>query len=385
MRASPVTRQMAASAAAEGPNSVADACSAAVGSLAGDVGLLLAFTSGEMDHDRAATALAEAAPSSPTAGLTGKGLITHGGPLDEGCVAMAFGSQLAASVGVARDASDDLRRAGHSAAAAALGGIGEGADAILMFIDSSKGDIAETIAGAYEAAGPKVPLAGGAAGGDDKRHFHGGEATIDSVVAVALKAERPVGIAASQACRVRGVPAIVTRSEGQQVIEIDGRAAEDIYLEQIGFAGIPLDDGEFEAISITHPIAQPELHGDRRLRHVLGRDENGALTVGTHIPAGAAVEFTEIEPEELRSSGAGSVEQAARNLGEAAPQAALVFDCAGRRRALGTDLDHEVESIVTAMGEGAPPLAGLYTNGEVARLKGAKGDRNHAIVTVAFG
>jgi hypothetical protein len=28
---------------------------------------------------------------------------------------------------------------------------------------------------------------------------------------------------------------------------------------------------------------------------------------------------------------------------------------------------------------------GLYTHGEVARLRGAKGDRNHAVVTVAFG
>jgi hypothetical protein len=30
------------------------------------------------------------------------------------------------------------------------------------------------------------------------------------------------------------------------------------------------------------------------------------------------------------------------------------------------------------------PLAGLYTDGEVARVRGTKGDYNHAVVTVTF-
>ena len=42
-------------------------------------------------------------------------------------------------------------------------------------------------------------------------------------------------------------------------------------------------------------------------------------------------------------------------------------------------------AIKEAIGAPAQPLAGLYTHGEVARLQGAKGDRNHAVVTVAFG
>jgi hypothetical protein len=193
-----------------------------------------------------------------------------------------------------------------------------------------------------------------------------------------------VAIAESQTASVRGTPAIVTRSEGQTISEIDGRPAVEVYLEQIGFAGLPLEEEEFEAISMTHPISQPELHGERRLRHVLGRTENGELIVGTHIPTGAAVEFTELELVELLNTGAGSVEQAVQALG-VKPQAALVFDCAGRRRALGSELNREVEAVASALGAGTPSLAGLYTNGEVARLKGAKGDRNHAVVTVAFG
>ena len=62
-----------------------------------------------------------------------------------------------------------------------------------------------------------------------------------------------------------------------------------------------------------------------------------------------------------------------------------MFDCAGRRRVLGDAQDQEVRAISDSFGTPAPPLAGLYTNGEVARVRGAKGDHNHAVVTVTFG
>jgi hypothetical protein len=137
-------------------------------------------------------------------------------------------------------------------------------------------------------------------------------------------------------------------------------------------------------MAITHPLAQPELHGDVRLRHVLGRTGDGAITVGTQIPASAVIEFTELDFEELLASGADSVHEGVERLGDSA-RAALVFDCAGRRRALREGLPQEVEAITNALGSPQPPVVGLYTHGEVARLRGAKGDRNHAVVTVAFG
>jgi hypothetical protein len=65
------------------------------------------------------------------------------------------------------------------------------------------------------------------------------------------------------------------------------------------------------------------------------------------------------------------------------PRAGLVFDCAARRRALGASLAEEAEALVSAFGA-VPALTGLYTRGEVGRTRGAKGDRNHAVVVVAF-
>jgi hypothetical protein len=39
---------------------------------------------------------------------------------------------------------------------------------------------------------------------------------------------------------------------------------------------------------------------------------------------------------------------------------------------------------MAAFGSDAPQIAGLWTRGEVGRVRGPLGDRNHAIVVVAF-
>jgi hypothetical protein len=139
---------------------------------------------------------------------------------------------------------------------------------------------------------------------------------------------------------------------------------------------------------VIHPQAQPELSGDVRLRHVLGRTPDGGLVCATHLPANAAVEFTDEEPDGIVVSAWDGVSMALAQLGGAPPQAALIFDCAGRKRALavhGESLEREAHALIASLGDRPPPLAGLYTHGEIGRVRGAKGDRNHAVVVVAIG
>src|SRR3954447_20131317 len=152
MRAA-TTKEIAAAAAASGPGAAGEACRAAGEGLSGDPGLLLAFTSGDSDFERDAEEMADAAAGTISAGMTGKGLFGPDGPLDEGCVAMAFTSQVSAGLAVAEDASADLRTAGQACTADAIERLGADPDLVLLLIDSSRGDIADTVAGAYEAAG----------------------------------------------------------------------------------------------------------------------------------------------------------------------------------------------------------------------------------------
>jgi hypothetical protein len=383
----PTSSRLAASAAAHGPDAVRESCHAAVASLDGELGLLLAFTSGERDAAASAAAIADAAGGAPSAGMSGKGVFAANEPVNDGCVALAFERSIECALGIAHKAAADMRECGRAATRLALDGLGEGEGTTLLIVlaDTRIGDLADAIAGAYEVAGPSIPMAGGAAGGPEPAQYAGGESLTDAFVAVALRSAEGIAIGNAHTCRVVGQPSIVTRSEGQVIVEIDGRPAEEVYLENLGKGGQQMTEEEFAAVAIIHPLAQPELHGNRRLRHILGRARGGGLVCATQIPPNAGIEFTVLELDELLRSGWESVSASIEALGEKPPRAALVFDCAGRRRILGEDQEQEVRAISESFGSAAPPLAGLYTNGEVARVRGAKGDHNHAVVTVTFG
>jgi hypothetical protein len=178
-----------------------------------------------------------------------------------------------------------------------------------------------------------------------------------------------------------GVPAIVTRSSGRTITALNGRPAEHVYLDAIGHAGERLTHAEFERLAVVHPLVQLELRG-LRPRHVLGRAPEGGLLCAVHIPENAAVGFSEQTPGSVLIS----AEEAARCALEplhGPPRAALIFDCAARRGVMGTHSDLELGVLRDALPP-ATTLVGLYTRGEIARVRGAVGDLNHAIVVVAF-
>lgn len=375
---------------AVGPVAARHAVAQAVAALHGTPSLVLLFPDGALDAAEALEQAHALVPGVNVAGMTASGEIGPGGPIELGCSAMAFGSTVAAGVGVAENASRGPRAAGAEAATAALRGVDvhAGHPLLMLFLDTSSGDQSDVIAGAYEVAGPEVPLVGGAAGGANPAQLALGTAARDRVVAVAVVSFDEIGVGIAHGCSPCAVPSIVTRAEGRVVVHLDGRPAEQVYLEKLGRGdSAAIADEEFERLATVHPIAQPELHGDVRLRHVLGRAEDGGLECATHIPSGAAIEFRRQTPEAIVRSTFDAVSDALRPINGPA-RAALIFDCAGRRSALGGPgeaLAAEVRALVSSFGGEAPQIAGLYTRGEVGRVRGAKGDRNHAVVVAAFG
>jgi len=384
-----LTSQLAASGSANGPDAVVRAVEQALAGLAGaDPAVVFVFPPCR-DGLAAEMALAQTLTAAPVVGMTGNSTLCSEGASDDCACALALAAPCAASAAVVRDASRDPMSAGHDAAAMALSGVDTvpGERVLVMFVDTRSGDQAEVIAGAYDAAGPGVPLTGGAAGGPEPAQIAEGTVLTDAVVAVAIVAPLAVGVGLAHGCQPRGAPSIVTKAHGRTVLQLDGRRAEDVYLEKLGFADEALADREFERLAVVHPLAQPELSGDVRLRHVLGRTGEGGLMCATHLPANAAVEFTDEEPEGIFVSAWDAVTSALGELHGAAPRAALIFDCAGRKRALevkGQTLDREAAAVIGSFGDSPPPLAGLYTHGEIGRVRGAKGDRNHAVVVVAI-
>ena len=347
---------------------------------------MLAFFAGPAERARQASeTAARVAPGVPVAGMTGSGVITPNGPLDEGCAAIAFGPSIRVGVGVSTDASADPRGAGRSATREALAGVERdgGYPVLLLFVDPDAGDQSDVVAGAYDVVGGRVPLAGGAAGGPCM--VAANAVHDDAVAAVALVSPLPVGVGIAHGCRTFGAPAIVTRADGPVVLQLNGRPAEQVYLEKLGRGGERLSEREFERVALAHPLAQRELSGDVRLRYVRGRTARGGLVCATTIPEYAAVEVSEETRGGLFESAAVAAREALEQLDGAVPTAALAFECASRRLIAGEELARlEAESIVASLGVPDAGFAGVYTRGEIGRVRGAKGDRNHSLVVVAF-
>ena len=373
---------LAASGAANGERSLFRAVAEAVSGLKRAPSVVFAFPSGSKpDGEELRAACTEA--GAPVVGMSGNGAIAGSGAIENGCSALALSDEISVGVGIGIEAGEELRAATRSAAHRALEDVESSNKLLLLFLDTRTGDQAEAVAGAYEAAGPTVPLAGGAAGGAEPAQLAGRAVMSHAVVAVALGSENPIGLSQVHGCEVIGTPAIVTRSEDRVIHELNGRPAVDVFLEETGFARAELTDTDFEAHAVTHPLAQPELNRSERIRHVLGR-RGTSLVCATRIPENAAVLFTRETPEEVVATAGQGVSEALADLAEAPARAALLFDCAGRKRAAGNSLSHEVAGLLNAFPGARPPLAGLFTHGEIARLRGAKGDRNHALVVAVL-
>lgn len=377
--------RLAGAGAATGVRATFDAVQEAVEGLGRDPGLVLIFPTGDLDPQETAMHAHAAAGEARIAGMTGTGVITPGGAIGSGCSAVAFDASVPVGIGTATSA--DPRAAGRTAAAEALVDVDrEGSHvALLLFVDSESGDQAEIVDGAYEIAGGRIPLAGGAAGGETRAQFADGRPLSGSVVAVAIASQEPIGVGISHGCVPRGAPSIVTRSGGRVLLQLDGRPAEAVYLEKIGKGDVPLSDDDFDAIAMAHPLAQPELRGDVRPRYVRGRTPGGGLVCATSIEANAAVDVCEQKPEAIVRSAVDAVDEALGHLSGPA-EAVLVFDCAARSARFGNPLGaREVEAIISSVGDPPPAMAGTYTRGEIGRIRGAKGDRNYSLVVVAFG
>ena len=168
------------------------------------------------------------------------------------------------------------------------------------------------------------------------------------------------------------------------MLQLDGRPAQDVYFEKLGLDGVDVEDDEFEVLAMVHPLAQPDLSGEVRPRYVRARGPDGGLVCATSIERNAPVVICDQTPDTIVESARAAVEDAVSQL-QGAAEAAVVFDCAGRSAWFGGALAaRELDALVAAFDDPVPSLAGVYSRGEIGRIRGAKGDRNHSVVVAAF-
>lgn len=332
------------------------------------------------------------APETVIVGCSSSGQLVSGGVAREGVAISAWGGPgFSVRTHVARDASARLRESGAEVAVA-LNGITNEHRALVMVCDGLTGNQHEIVRGAFSVVGAAVPLVGGCAGDDityvQTYQFHGTGAGVeimsDAVIGIGIGSDKPIGIGIAHGWRKDGPAMIVTNSKDSRVYELDGEPALDVLLRRLGMDESVVDDGDaFRDIAFLHPLGLSRRSGeDLRVIHAGNRSDRSLLCLAD-VPQGALAWLMEGDHESLLDGAARASGQAIEGLGGQTPLGLLLFDCAARRVMLGEEgVEQENAEIVKAVGD--VPFAGFYTNGEIARVRGALGMHHFTLVTLAL-
>ncbi len=262
----------------------------------------------------------------------------------------------------------------RSADGLAIVGLPQGRDserAALLFADPFSFPVVSFVERSAEAL-PGVVLAGGLAGGagvspgaGSTRLYLDGRSVERGAVGM-LFAGAPGQVVVSQGCRPVGPEMVVTRVDGNVVLELAGapalRKLREVLAgltpqEQLSFGGGPQLGVAMDEYRDEHDI------GDYLIRAVIGIDEGReALAIGDVVEVGRTVRF------QLRDADAARADLRLRLGAAHDAQGALLISCNGR----GPGMFGSAESDVTLVAEclGGIPVAGLFAGGEIGPVGG---------------
>ncbi|MFO1372542.1 MAG: FIST N-terminal domain-containing protein [Candidatus Competibacteraceae bacterium] len=367
-----------------------EAATAAVAGLAGESpALVIVFTTPRYDLPALLAGIRSVTGNAHLIGATGSGEIVQGQHLGfgggVGVLALTAGPYRF-GVASADHIRGNLDQAGQTIARASRAEAGPSPHAaVLLLADCLAGDLQQLFQGAYRITGPKVAITGGAAGDELKFVqtfvFHDDQVVEEGVVALWIASEQPLPVVVRHGWEPIGVPLLVTRAEGTEIIELGGRPAAIAYEEQLGLAPGQLSAAQFWDTSIYHPFGLLQYDGSTVIRVPRAKSEQGALRIqGCIPPAGSAVQVMSSSIEALLDVAS----EVASTALAAHPDAGvlLTFSCAARMKLFGERTAEEPRRLQAAAGE--VPTFGFYCCGEFARTAGVLGTHNATLTALAL-
>ncbi|MEJ2638349.1 MAG: FIST N-terminal domain-containing protein [Desulfosarcinaceae bacterium] len=350
--------------------------------------LVVVFTTPRYDLTTLIAAIRSITGDALLIGATGSGEIVEGRYMGFGAgvavLAMTAGSYRF-GMASARRIKEDLDRAGQDIVRESRAQAGSSPhSAVVLLADCMLGDLQQLVQGAYRITGPKTPLVGGAAGDELKFVatfvFHNDRIVEEGAAALWIASQTPLKVVTRHGWLPIGVPLLVTRAEGTEIIEINGRPAVDVYEEQLGLSG-QLTADKFWDTSLYHPFGLIQPDGSMIIRVARTKTERGSLMIqGCVPPAGSAVQVMTGGPDSLLATTEETV--AAALAPPSGTSALLTFSCAARAVIYGQRAVEEARRLQSA--SGAVPTFGFYCCGEFARTAGVLGTHNASLTALAL-
>ena len=362
----------------------------AVSALAGQSpALVIVFTTPRYDLNKLIQGVRSVTGDARLTGATSSGEIVQGKYIGfgggVGVLAMTSGNYrfgLASDIGhparldtigqtIARKAKEDAGSSPHAA--------------LVLLSDCLCGDLQELFLGAYRVTGPSVSITGGAAGDELKFErtcvFHDDQVIEGGIVGLWIASERPLSVATRHGWEPVGVPMLVTRAEGTEIIELGGRPAAEAYEAQLGFKKGELSVDAFWGTSSMHPFGLLQSDGTVVIRVARTKTPEGTLRIqGCVPPTGSAVQVMRSSNEALLNITEEVVQATLNEQND--PGALLVFSCAARATILGPEISEEPRRLQLAAG--SLPVFGFYCCGEFARTAGVLGTHNATLTALAL-
>jgi len=378
------------SGAREGGTAGREAAEAAVAALGGEApALVVVYTTPRYDLRALLHGVRSVTGEAVLVGATSSGQIVNGKHLDCGVgvavLAMTagsyrFGAASASHIGGHLDqAGQSIARESRRRAGASPHG------AVVLLADPLLGDLQQLVQGIYRITGPGVPTVGAAA--DDEFKFvrtfvfHGDDVVEEGAVALWIGSDHPLQIVTRHGWQPIGLPLLVTRVQGTEIMELGGAPAALVYEEQLGLPPGTLTPENFWDTSILHPIGLLQPDGSVVIRDARFRTDAATIRVPScGPPAGSAVQVMTGNQDTLLGIVPDVIATAVRS----APGAGVVlaFSCAARATILGPRVAEEARLMQEAAGE--IPTFGMYGCGEFARVVGVLGTHNATLNAVAL-
>jgi hypothetical protein len=367
-----------------------EAAAAAVAALDGESpALVVVFTTPRYDLPALLGGIRSVTGAALLIGATGSGQIVHGQHMGFGAgvgvLALSAGPYRF-GVASASHIRGDLDRAGQAIARESRAEAGPSPHAaVLLLADCLLGDLQQLVQGVYRITGPRIPTVGGAAGDELKFVrtfvFHNDKVVEEGAVALWIASEQPLHVVTQHGWEPIGVPMLITRAEGTEIVEIGGRPAAVAYEEQLGLRPGQLRADKFWDTSLYHPFGLLQPDGSTVIRVARAKTEQGTLRIqGCVPPSGSAVQVMSGTADTLLDI-VGEVTSTALNKHPEAG-ALLVFSCAARAMIFGDRTFEEPQRLQEAAGN--VTTFGFYCCGEFARTVGVLGTHNATLTALAL-
>ncbi len=345
-------------------------------------------------QERVLAAVSAALPGADVFGCSGVGIISQGlsNESNHAVGVMVWSSTRdRLRTASARGVLADSRAAGREVSAK-LGRLPDDTVAVLVLADGLNINFDQLVAGMRENWGSLPLLVGGSAGDNWQLNqtwqYHGGEVFTDGVVCAVLTGELTLHTGITHGCQPIGTSHVITKAQGNLVLELDGRPVFDVLEEYLDEE--ELRDFTKAVINLSLGFETPKEASDDYdefvIRYMPSKDDElGAVRIPTEVTAGTRVWMTRRDPEKMHAGIERLGAELRNSMGNGRARAVLHFDCAGRGRQMFRE--SEKARLITRLQEVVDPTVpwlGMYSFGEIGPVRGETWFHNYTAVIAAL-